>query len=82
MKTPNLYVVLFPALLVLSNSGGGSSRPTPSASAAAAAAAADATALAFTVVEDLEKRIGEVWGRVSRAVDQEDWAASHQHLER
>jgi hypothetical protein len=79
MKTPNLYVVLFPALLVLSNSGGG--RPTPSASAAAAAAA-DATALAFTVVEDLEKRIGEVWGRVSRAVDQEDWAASHQHLER
>jgi hypothetical protein len=81
MKTPNLYVVLFPALLVLSNSGGGSSRPTPSASAAAAAAA-DATALAFTVVEDLEKRIGEVWGRVSRAVDQEDWAASHQHLER
>ena len=79
MKTPNLYVVLFPALLVLSNSGGGSSRPTPSASAAAAA---DATALAFTVVEDLEKRIGEVWGRVSRAVDQEDWAASHQHLER
>ena len=81
MKTPNLYVVLFPALLVLSNSGGGSSRPTPSASAAAAAAA-DATALAFTVVEDLEKRIGEVWGHVSRAVDQEDWAASHQHLER
>ena len=81
MKTPNLYVVLFPALLVLSNSGGGSSRATPSASAAAAAAA-DATALAFTVVEDLEKRIGEVWGRVSRAVDQEDWAASHQHLER